>query len=383
MDKNQTDNVLQDESQSLKRAVEELSILNDLAQAVAASTDVKEMLGTIVKRALKALNAEQGVITLVDEGNVGTANTLVRVVVRSSDQMKFHFHEGLLGWMLLKKQPLLLNNPKHHPQFNQLPWDEPITSLLCAPMMVKGILTGVITVYNSNGTVFGDNDQRLLTIIAAQMAHIVENMRLEEEKKEIQMRIARDLHDGVASSLSSIALYGERVKHLEKHLTEQSAALIDRMCALSLDAVEAMGDIVWSITPDQETLDSLLIRIKHHAQEMCTAKGMQSELHFPQGVNTVAVAQSTLKNVYLIFKEAMHNIDKHSNAHNVQVTIEVRDKTIFMSIRDDGKGFEHSLLKRRNGLRNMAKRAEEIQADIDIWSEPGKGTHITLSKKLT
>jgi phosphoserine phosphatase RsbU/P len=177
---------LREENQRLKRAVEELSILNDLARAIGASLDSQEIMNTIIRRSLRAINAEQGVITLVDKQANDPMKTLVRAMVSSTEHEEFHLTQSLLGWMHLNKKPLLVNSPRSDERFRGVKWDDSITSLICVPMMIKSELKGVITVYNKKGgTGFTEDEQRLLSIIAAQSGQVVENARLNERERQL------------------------------------------------------------------------------------------------------------------------------------------------------------------------------------------------------
>jgi sigma-B regulation protein RsbU (phosphoserine phosphatase) len=177
--------LLREENQRLKRAVEELSVLNDLSRAIGASLNSEEIMNTIVRRSLRAVNAEQGVITLVDEQQSDTQmKTLVRAVVSSSQHEQFHLNQALIGWMHLNKKPLIVNNTKTDERFRGVLWDTSVNNLVCVPLMVKSALRGVLTVYNKKGgESFPDDDQRLLSIIAAQSAQVIENARLYEQEK--------------------------------------------------------------------------------------------------------------------------------------------------------------------------------------------------------
>jgi sigma-B regulation protein RsbU (phosphoserine phosphatase) len=187
---------LEEENKRLKRAVEELSILNDLARAIGASLNTQEIIQTIVRRSLRASNAEQGVITLVEEQDDQSMKTLVRTMVSSREQGHFHFSQALLGWMHLNKKPLVINDPKTDERFRGIPWDDSIHSLIAVPMMVKSELRGVLTVYNKkDGKPFAEDDQRLLAIIAGQSGQVVENARLHEKeltlmKMQEELRLA-------------------------------------------------------------------------------------------------------------------------------------------------------------------------------------------------
>jgi sigma-B regulation protein RsbU (phosphoserine phosphatase) len=185
----QSADVLQDEVRRLRRAVEELSILNDIARAISASLNAEEIMQTLIRKSIRAVNAEQGVITLVEEEQK-SMKTLIRTMVSSSGAPAFHMHQALIGWMHLNKKPLSVDDPKNDARFRGVQWDANIKTLLCVPLIVKSELRGVLTVYNKkDGHSFTTEDQRLLAIISAQSAQVVENARLiEEEKLYIKMQ---------------------------------------------------------------------------------------------------------------------------------------------------------------------------------------------------
>jgi phosphoserine phosphatase RsbU/P len=137
---------LQEENSRLKRAVEELTILNDLARAIGAVHTSDEIMQTIIRRSLKAVTAEQGVITLVDRTTDDSMKTLVRTMVSSSEHQPFHLHQNLLGWMHINKKPLLINDLSSDQRFRGIKWDEAISNLLCVPLMVKSQLIGILIV---------------------------------------------------------------------------------------------------------------------------------------------------------------------------------------------------------------------------------------------
>jgi len=141
---------------------------------------------TIIGRSLRAVGAEQGVITLVDEEADKSMKTLVRTAVSSAGHSKYHFNQALLGWMHINKKPLTINSPSTDERFRGVRWDESIRSLLCVPMIAKSALRGVLTVYNKKGqSQFTEEDQRLLAIIAAQSAQVVETARLYEMERSL------------------------------------------------------------------------------------------------------------------------------------------------------------------------------------------------------
>ena len=206
--------VLRDENRRLKHAVEELSVLNELARAIGASLDPQEIIGTIVRKSLRAVNAEQGVIHLVDIHAVDPMKTLVREMSTSREHEHFRINQTLVGWMQLNKKALLMNSPRTDPRFSGMKWDESIRSLLCVPLMIKSELKGVLTVYNKKeNQQFTDDDQRMLAIIAAQSAQVIENARLNEREKQLlkmqeELRLAARIQSELLpKSVPSIAGY--------------------------------------------------------------------------------------------------------------------------------------------------------------------------------
>lgn len=184
---------LQCENERLRRAVDELSMLNDLAAAIGASHDLDTILQTIIRRSLKATRAEQGVITLFREEEKTPLKTLVRTATHSRSTSDLRPNESLVGWIQLHQQPLLVNDPSSDERFKDASWSEGVHSLLCVPLMVRGELMGLLTVYNSRSADgFSTDDQRLLSIIAAQSAQVIENARLFEEEKEL-LRVNEEL----------------------------------------------------------------------------------------------------------------------------------------------------------------------------------------------
>jgi sigma-B regulation protein RsbU (phosphoserine phosphatase) len=194
---------LEDENQRLKRAVDELTVINDLARAIGASLSSQEIMNTIIRRSLRAVNAEQGVITLVHDQPSEPTKTLVRTMSDSTEHEAFHLDQSLLGWMQINKKPLSMKDPHNDPRFRGLRLDPSIRSLLCVPMLVKSELKGVLTVTNKkDADEFTQEDQRLLAIIAGQSAQIVETARLYEEEKALgrvreEIRLASEIQLGL------------------------------------------------------------------------------------------------------------------------------------------------------------------------------------------
>lgn len=200
-------------------------------------------------------------------------------------------------------------------------------------------------------------------------------------------RIARDLHDDIASTLGSIALYSASLRRKLPKMSRETDDLIKKIGTLSLDAIDAMGDIVWSVEPKHDTLQGTLTHLRDLASQLFTAFGIEYEINIPSDTNHVELLPELRKGVFLIAKEALNNIVKHSHATKATVTARIHEGTLEIRIHDNGKGFTRLSpavsIERGHGLRNMEGRAKEIDGFLTVESKPGLGTTILLRKRMT
>ena len=194
---------LERENRQLHRAVEELSILNELSIAISSSRGSDEVIRTIIRRSIKAISAEQGVITLVGEDASDPTRTLVRTMASSGDREAYSPDQNLLGWMYINRKPLVVNDPKNDERFQGVSWTDSVRSLVSVPMQVHSRLIGILTLYNKkHGAEFSTEDQRLLSILGGQSAQVIETARLyEEEKKLITVQQELNLANEIQTNL--------------------------------------------------------------------------------------------------------------------------------------------------------------------------------------
>ena len=194
-------NRLQDENNKLRTAVEELSVLNEIATAITSTQSIEKIVDLIVRKCVKHIKVEQGVVMLLDEKDQENPfHTMIRKQDSTTNLLPFRLDTQLTGWMLMNKAPLLINDFQTDKRFSSVKdIDFPIKNLLSVPMQLKGKMIGLVTVFNKKSeTGFSINDQRLLGIIAAQSAHVVENARLYQNEQALiklqeEMRLAYDI----------------------------------------------------------------------------------------------------------------------------------------------------------------------------------------------
>lgn len=196
---------LQKENTRLKKTVEDLSSINQLANIINSTMPVEKILNRVVEMSVKAIKAEQGTISLLDEKQAADPfKTLIRKVDMTQPQAQFRLDDHLSGWMIANRRPLLINDLSADQAFRGYqPTNQSIRSLLSVPLLCKGKLIGVVNLFNKKETgVFTEDDQRLFAIIASQSAQVIENARLYEEEKRLrkfehELQMAREIQEGL------------------------------------------------------------------------------------------------------------------------------------------------------------------------------------------
>lgn len=181
---------LDDENRRLRAAVEELSILNDIATTISSAHTLEQIIDLIVQKCIKHLRVEQGAVMLLDSKEAKSEfKTMVRKANSSHEVLPFRLDAQLAGWMITHKEPLLINELGKDDRFTLGKGEDmPYRSLLSVPLCLKGRIVGAINVFNKRADEgFTEADKRLLTIIATQSAQVIENARLSEEELALQL----------------------------------------------------------------------------------------------------------------------------------------------------------------------------------------------------
>lgn len=196
--------------------------------------------------------------------------------------------------------------------------------------------------------------------------------------QRIRNKIAADLHDDIGSTLNSISIFSE-VARKDQTKRDQSLQTIGES---SRKIVDSLSDIVWSINPENDSFDKIIFRMRSLSYNLLKAKKIECSFHADESLSGIKLPMDIRRNFYLIFKEALNNLVKYSQAAHASVLISREHGSITCVVRDDGVGFDSTQEYAGNGLSNMKKRAEEIGAILSIDSTVGKGACIELNLKI-
>lgn len=387
-----------------------LDVIGRATVAIAAERSLPSLLQRIVDAAREVTGAQYGAL-----GVAGDHGDLVEFITSGlSDEDRARIGplprgHGLLDVILrgtaavrtprIDQHPLSHGFPPHHPR---------MTSFLGAPILLRGRNLGNLYLTNKQGAdEFTEEDERLLLMLAAHAAIAIDGARLYEQtndalarrvrdlaeanaqlqrltsqvidaQEEERRRISRELHDDTAQALTSVLL---RMRLLARqpvpdHVREGLIEALE-MTATALDGVRRMA-----IDLRPSTLDDLGLgpAVESYARAFSERTGIAVKVRVHANGERLPRDRELI--VYRVVQEALTNIAKHAEASAVEVELRVEGDHLIATVRDDGHGFPVSdtLASRERGLGlfGMQERAALAGGYLDLRSEPGAGTIVTL-----
>ena len=148
------------------------------------------------------------------------------------------------------------------------------------------------------------------------------------------------------------------------------------------DMVSKLGEIVWLTNPGQDSLLQLTQRLEEYLYDMAMVKNFKVKSGLVDNIANINLSAEIRRNIYLLFKEAINNAVKYSNATLIELHVKDENEEVKITLQDNGNGFDKDSIKRGNGLTNMEQRAKEAGINLRIESVNGKGTLIAVSVKI-
>ena len=209
--------------------------------------------------------------------------------------------------------------------------------------------------------------------------------KLDRQKELLDVRnnIARDLHDEIGSTLTSIKILSEVSKNNMEKNREKATDMISMITEQSSQMQQGMSDIVWAIKPDNDKLENMLVRMREYTAFALEPKNIVASFKVDEQLLAKSLGMQQRKDVFLIFKEAVNNAAKYSEAALVEVKLYKDSGRILLQISDNGKGFTAAGETSSNGLKNIKARAEASGGKAEIVSVLHKGTSVTVTIPAT
>ncbi|WP_269854544.1 GAF domain-containing sensor histidine kinase [Streptomyces sp. RPT161] len=369
----------------------EIDAVSAAVLAISRHREMRDVLQTIVTSARELVGARYAALGVSDDHG-GFAQFVVDGV--SDEQWKrigpLPRQHGILAAMLQEAAPQRLADVRTDPRFGGWPGAHPeLADFLGVPIMDGDGVLGALFLANEEcpdphkGCAFTDDDEALLRTLAAHAAIALTNARLYERSRELTIageraRIAHELHDAVSQKLFSLRLTVQAAAALVDRDPDRAKGELKEVARLAAEAADELRAVVVELRPAALDEDGLVAALRTQVQVLDRAH--TARVAFT--AHSVRALPSAQEEALLrVAQEALHNALRHADAHTVDVLLEGRGGGAVLRVRDDGRGFEPTAVRRAGrhlGLVSMRDRAAGAGGRLTVDSAPGRGTVVEM-----
>ena len=200
----------------------------------------------------------------------------------------------------------------------------------------------------------------------------------DQSAENIRSQIARDLHDDLGADLSRLVLSLEN-RLQRDDLSDFSLAWTRECWDYAQRITREVRHLSWAVDPERNWLPDLVDRIYREAHETIEMDKVEFSIsHIPR----VFLPPSIRKDIFLIFREALTNITNHASAEEIRIYVNYKEHLFELIVEDNGIGFDPQDIKEGNGLKNMRRRAQNLNARL-TWEDLSQaGTRVILEVPL-
>jgi two-component system nitrate/nitrite sensor histidine kinase NarX len=366
----------------VERRTEQLAALFEVSSEISSKLEIQRVLDLVVEKTRHLAGGEVAVLCLLDPSG---EELTVAAVSGSAEAFVARPQAAIRGPALRvvhAREAVILHEgcdcPLLQPQFRH--------SHLAVPLCIGDRALGMLCVGHREESRFGEEETRLLTLLANAGAIALENARLYEQAEQAaalaeRERIVAEIHDGLAQTLGFLGLRlgvveglieDEDLSGVPEHLT-----LMQRTVEQTNHEVRRMMAGLQVGTQTHRTLGELL---RQTVERFIEERGMEIELRVETG-QPIPEPPQVREQVVRIVREALTNVHKHARPSRATVTLERHGGQAVVCVQDDGPGFDVNSPtsgQHHFGLKVMKTRAERIGGELSVESAPGQGTTVTL-----
>ncbi|MGB6094135.1 MAG: ATP-binding protein, partial [Moheibacter sp.] len=204
----------------------------------------------------------------------------------------------------------------------------------------------------------------------------VQRMKRSAEIEGMRQNLAGDLHDDVGSTLSSIQIISNLMT--EKTNDPKVIEAAQNISGLSNKVANGIREIVWELNPANDSLEAIISQLRKISSEILTPSEISFSFNVKINDPNKKISPELRKEMVMVFKEAINNARKYSNAEKVDISISEKKSLLKMKISDNGIGFDPESVQKGNGLSNMERRSKKMNSEFRLESSPDHGTTIHL-----
>jgi signal transduction histidine kinase len=227
-----------------------------------------------------------------------------------------------------------------------------------------------------NGFVGGFAVLLIFAVIISIIMRQREKIRLIKKERN---RISRELHDDIGAELTRITVISQNLQK-KTNKDDEMQEKLGKISEAGKKVLGSIGEIIWTMNPQKNNLENIFAYIRRYVSEYLEMSGIEVNIEFPDEIPANSVSDEYRRNIFLVIKEAIYNITKHSKATRVRLTMKFRKRWAEVEISDNGTGF--SVTEKQNwgnGLTNMNQRMKDIGGFFQITSDKNQGTLIKLT----
>jgi signal transduction histidine kinase len=383
---------LQVVEERLTRQNRELLGLHRATLDVHGNLSLETVLERVVEQARPLVDARYGAISVIDEE--GEILSFVTSGIAPAERRRIGDPprgRGLLGVALhegetirvaeISRDPRSAGFPPHHP---------PMQSLLAVPILSKGSYRGNLYVADKTvGAHFTEEDEQTLVRFATTAAIAIDNAQLHLRVRDLavaeeRVRIAREMHDGLAQVLAYVNTKAQAVKaYLQKGSSDEAEAQLDQLAVAAREVLADVREGILALRTQTGPDRGLGETVEAFIQRWETQSGIEGQVAY----DSELILNPTVELQLLrIIQEALSNVRKHSSARSARVELKQSESLLLVDVQDDGVGFDPEVSRPgdspRFGLAIMRERVASIGGTIDFQSAPGQGVRVHLEVPL-
>jgi signal transduction histidine kinase len=196
-----------------------------------------------------------------------------------------------------------------------------------------------------------------------------------------RLRISRDIHDNLGARLTEMILLSDLAQK-NKTKADEVDAHVGNISKIAREVIRDLDAIVWAVNPKNDFVDNFATYIFQYVERFLGITSIRFRLDLPDGLPHSPLTSEIRHNLFLVAKEALNNIVKHSGASEVRVRLRMKNALLTLEIDDNGKGFQTTAQRRGNGLANMENRVCDVGGRLELVSQTGRGTRLHIQIKL-
>ncbi|MGB5933315.1 MAG: GAF domain-containing sensor histidine kinase [Anaerolineae bacterium] len=351
------------------------------------ATTLQALLGGLLEVAIRATEANEGSIILLDHDlellTMGLAGGPKKTIVRAARR---HLERSISAWVADHKEPLLLVGPAKDPRFAGVERD--IKDAVCVPLIVEDRVIGVLSVSNRRGSEnFVQHDLEKLTALAEPSARVIASALAYVDAEERgylweRKRLAQEIHDGLIQELTAVFLQLEIYERLKDRDSEKAEEQLGRTKQQVKASLQGLRRLLFDLRAADVGEVSLKHILERSVNEFERATGIATTLKVTGQERELP--PQTKGNLIAIAEESLANAKKHSGAKHVLVHLNYEPEEVELSVADDGRGFnwqeaiQRAWTEKKFGLMGMQERAHILGGNLEIESVPGGGSTVKV-----